>query len=115
VALRSVAMMALGRVIVDPAAAPDGPPTDVAGYLYAGDKFGVQWANGDPDAGLQVGYSATRTVQPTSITAVLPAGTTSYETGEIFSEGTYDAYGSWWVRHSTPGGSSAWVEWTFTP
>lgn len=113
-----VLMGAAADEALQPEDPPDGPPTNVVGYLYGGNLYGVQWTNGD-NVSVQVGYSPTVGVEPVlgsgETVQTLPPGTTNYETGEVFSEGTYDAYGSWWVRHVTTGGASAWVEWDFTP
>lgn len=86
----------------DPPSAPPGTPST---YFYGGEEFGfvaVQWANGDPTAWTQIGYNADGVSEPLAHTDSVPAGVTTYETGQVQTTG-------WWVRHTRGGTPTAWV------
>lgn len=85
---------------VIPGVGPQGAPTNVTVYFYAGSKVGVQWTNGDEDAQTQL--ARTGGAEPTSADATVGPGQVSYETGS-----TEEFF--WWVRHIRNGQTGSWV------
>ena len=81
----------------------DGPPTNVAEYIYSGSKVGFTWTNGDSDAQVQVSIDGGSTVDRT-----FAAKTNDWPTG--YTETFWDAQGYVFaVRHVDGIYTSAWV------
>lgn len=85
---------------VIPGVGPQGAPSNVSVYFYAGSLVGVQWANGDVEASTQL--ARTGGAEPTSADATVGPGQTQYETG-----GTEEFF--WWARHYRNGQAGSWV------
>lgn len=83
-----------------PGLGPTGPPTGGAEFVYAGNKIGLQWTNGDPLAFTEIGQSES---EPTVALYQVGPGETTYETGTTTSN-------EWWVRHLRNGQRSAWAK-----
>jgi hypothetical protein len=82
----------------------DGPPTDVAEYIYSGTKIGYTWVVGDVDAQVQVSIDGGTTVDRT-----FAPKTVDWATG--YTETAWDAAGyTFAVRHIDGIYTSAWVE-----
>lgn len=81
---------------------PTGPPTNASAYVYAGDRVGVQWTNGDSTAETEIARTTAALLQPTAREFVVPATETAYQTGQ-----TDRCY--WWVRHRKNGQYTVWV------
>ena len=73
----------------------DGPPTEVARYLYSGSvgKVGFSWTLGDADAGLQVSIDGGDTVDRS-----FPAKTIQWDTGYTEAQWYSNSY-VFAVRH----------------
>lgn len=88
---------------------PAGPPTNVSTYSYGEGLVGVQWTNGDAEAGTPVYFfdqaSGCPGTFPDDLTLIGTAspGQTALETGQTTAC-------SYYVRHVKNGQFSSWVQ-----
>ena len=83
--------------------------TYVSIYQFSGNKLGVQWTNGESSVTIEIGKSSSSSVQPSSVSWTRPAGTTSYDVGEVgyvYGSGTPWVY---WIRYNDGVNVSDWV------
>jgi hypothetical protein len=112
-------MSALGVQTEEEAPASLDPPTSVSLYLPYGEagsggfgeavEYGVQWANAEPTAGIQLSFSNDGEPDAGDTKYYVGPGTTQYDVSALLGLTLDDSYEYWYVRHALAGVYSDWV------